>query len=57
MRSISSAKQSRGQKLCSVIQSDILGNFIDKDMHYERTPPRLNEVDIRKYVLSSRVTF
>ena len=36
-RSISSAKQSRDQKVCSVIQSDILGSSIDNDMHYEHT--------------------
>ena len=36
-RSISLATWSRDQKVCSVIQSNILGNFIDKDMHYERT--------------------
>ena len=36
-RSISSAKRSRGQKVCYVIQSDILRNSIDKDMHYKRT--------------------
>jgi len=36
-RSISSAKRSRGQKVCFVIQSNILGNSIDKDMHHERT--------------------
>ena len=36
-RSISSAKQSKGQKVYSIIQSTILGNSIDKDMHHERT--------------------
>ena len=36
-KSISSAKRSRGQKVCFVIQSDISGNSIDKAMHYERT--------------------
>ena len=36
-KSISSAKQSRGQKMCSIIWSDVLRNSIDKDMHYERT--------------------
>ena len=35
-RSISSAKLSRGQKVCSVIQSDVLGSSVDKDMHCER---------------------
>ena len=36
-RSISSAKRSKDQKVCSVIRSNIPGNSIDKDMHYERT--------------------
>ena len=36
-RSTSSAKQSRDQKGSSVIQSDIPGGSIDKDMHCERT--------------------
>ena len=36
-RSITSAKRSRGQKECPVIQGDIRGNSIDKDIRYERT--------------------
>ena len=36
-RSISLTKRSRGQKVCSVIQGDIPGNSIYKDIHYERT--------------------
>ena len=36
-RSIPSAKRSRGQRVCSVIQNDIPGSSIDKDMHCERT--------------------
>ena len=35
-RSISSAKQRMSQKVSSIIQSDILGNFVAKDMHCER---------------------
>ena len=31
------AKRSKDQKVCSVIQSNILGNSIDNDMHYECT--------------------
>ena len=46
MRSISSAKRSRGQKVCFVIQSDISGNSIDKAMHYERT----RQMGARKYL-------
>ena len=34
-RSISSVKRSRGQKVCSVIQSDVPGNSIDKYLYYE----------------------
>ena len=36
-RSIPSAKRRRGQKICSVIQNDVLGNSIDNDMHCKRT--------------------
>ena len=36
-RSISLTKRSRGQKVCSVIQGDIPGNSIYKDIHYKRT--------------------
>ena len=35
MRSISSAKRSKGQNVCSIIQNDIPGNFVDNDMYYE----------------------
>ena len=34
-RSISSAKQRIGHKVSSIIQSNILGSSIDKDMHCE----------------------
>ena len=36
-RSIFSNKQRRGQKVCFIIQSDVLGSFVNKDMHCERT--------------------
>ena len=36
-RSISSAKQRIGHKVSSIIQSNILGNSVDKDIHYEGT--------------------
>ena len=36
-RSITSAKQRRGQKVSSIIQNDIPGSSVDKNMHYERT--------------------
>ena len=35
-RSISSAKQRGSQKVSSIIQSDISGSSVDKDMHCER---------------------
>ena len=35
--SISSTKRSKGQKVCFVIQSDVLENSIDKDIRYEHT--------------------
>ena len=34
-RNASSAEQSRGQKMWSAIQSNVLGDSIDKDTHYE----------------------
>ena len=36
-RSISSAKRRRSQKVCSVIQSDVSGSSVDKDIHSEHT--------------------
>ena len=45
-RSISSAKRSRGQKVCFVIQSDVPGNSIDKDMHGEGT----GQIGAEKYL-------
>ena len=36
-RSISSAKQRRGQKKSSIILRDIPGVSVDKDMHCEHT--------------------
>ena len=36
-RSISSAKRRKGQKVNSIIQSDVPGSSIDKDMHCECT--------------------
>jgi len=48
-RSISSAKWSRDQKVFSVIQSDILENSINKDMHYKRT----GQIGAEKYLRES----
>ena len=48
-RSIFSAKQSRDQKVCSVIQNDIPGNSIDKDMYYEHT----GQMGAEKYLRES----
>ena len=45
-RSISLTKRSRGQKVCFVIQSDVPGNSIDKDMHCERT----GQIGAEKYL-------
>ena len=45
-RSISSAKRRRGQKVCSVVENDILRNSIDKDMHCERT----GQMGAKKYL-------
>jgi len=48
-KSISSTKRNRGQKVCSVIQSDVLGSSIDKNMHCERT----GQIGARKYLRES----
>ena len=48
-RSIFSAKQSRDQNVCSIIQSDILGSSIDKDMHCEHT----GQIGAGKYLRES----
>ena len=45
-RSISSAKRRRGQKVCSVVENDVLRNSIDKDMHCERT----GQMGAKKYL-------
>ena len=47
--SIPSVKQSRDRKVCSIIQSDISGNSIDKDMHCERT----GQMRVGKYLRES----
>ena len=39
-RDASSAEQSRGQKVWSTIQSNVPGDFIDKDIHHESTGQR-----------------
>ena len=36
-RSISSTKQRSGQKVSSIIQSDVPGSSVNKNVHYERT--------------------
>ena len=36
-RNIPSAKQGEDQNVCPVIQGDVLGSSIDKDVRYERT--------------------
>ena len=36
-KSISSAKRRRGQKVSSIIWSNVSGSSVDKDMHCERT--------------------
>ena len=40
-KSITSAKRRRGQKVGYIVQSDVPGSSVNKDMHYERT--RKNE--------------
>ena len=48
-RSISLAKQSSGQKVCYVIQSDVSGSSINKDMHCER----IGQIGVEKYLRES----
>ena len=46
MRNIPSAKRSIDQNVCPIIQDDVPGSSIDKDMHYERT----GQVGAKKYL-------
>ena len=48
-RSISSTKQSRGQKVYYVIQSDVSGKFMNKDMQCER----IGHIGAEKYLRES----
>ena len=48
-RNIPSAKQREGQNVCPIIQGDVLGSSIDKDMHYEHT----RGIGARKYLKES----
>ena len=48
-RNVSSAKQSRGQKVWSAIQSNVLGDFIDKDTLHESSGQR----ETMKYIRES----
>lgn len=49
MRNAFSAEQSRGQKVWSVIQSNVLRDFIDKDIHHEST----GQKEVMKYLRES----
>ena len=49
MRNISSAKRSKDQNVCPIIQDDVLRSSIDKDMHYEHT----GQVGAKKYLRES----
>ena len=48
-RTIPSARWNEDQNVCPIIQGDILGDSIDKDMYYERT----EGVGARKYLRES----
>ena len=48
-RNIPSAKQSKYQNVCPIIEGDITGSSIDKDVHYERT----RGMEVRKYLKES----
>ena len=48
-RSIFSNKRRRGQKVCSIIQSDVPGSFVDKDMYCEH----IGQIGAKKYLRES----
>ena len=48
-RNIPLAKQSKYQNMCPIIEGDITGSSIDKDVHYERT----KGMEVRKYLRES----
>ena len=48
-RNIPSAKESKYQNMCPIIEDDITGSSIDKDVHYERT----GGMEVRKYLKKS----
>ena len=48
-RNILSAKRSKYQNVCPIIQGDVLGSSINKDVHYKRT----GGMEIRKYLKKS----
>ena len=48
-RNVFSAKQSKGQKVWSAIQSNVLGYLIDKNTHHESTGQR----EVMKYLRES----
>ena len=48
-RNIPSAKQSKYQNVCPIIEGDITGGSIDKDVHYECT----GGMEVRKYLRES----
>ena len=48
-RNIPLAKQSKYQNVCPIIEGDITGSSIDKDVHYER----IGGMKVRKYLRES----
>ena len=48
-RNIPSAKQSKYQNVCHIIEGDITGSSIDKNVHYEHT----GGMEVRKYLRES----
>ena len=48
-RNIPSTKQSKYQNVCPIIQGDISGSSIDKDVHYEHT----GGMEAKKYLRES----
>ena len=48
-RNIPSAKQSKYQNVCPIIEGDITGSSINKDVHYKHT----GKMEVRKYLKES----
>ena len=48
-RNILSTKESKYQNVCPIIEGDITGSSIDKDVHYKH----IGKMEVRKYLKES----